>query len=113
MNVETNPSGVQSTPVSPDETTTLVNLGRKLFFIYAASIAIVIILVNFVPHGEYLLEPIPDDLARFYFLGLPLVIGIVGLMLGIKKKRPGMGVLALVLTPIGIWIAIMAKAKPD
>lgn len=113
MNIETSTSGIQSTPVSPDKTTTLVMLGRKLFFIYMASIAIVIILVNFVPNGEYVLRPIPDELASLYFFGLPLVIGVVGLMIGLKKKRPGMGVLALLLSPIGIWIAIMAKAKSD
>ena len=44
-------------------------------------------------------------------LGLPILIGVAGLITGIQKKRPGIGVLALLTTPIGFFFALAAKDR--
>ena len=41
--------------------------------------------------------------------GLPVLIGLAGLATGIQKRRPGIGILALLTMPIGFFFALGAK----
>ncbi len=43
--------------------------------------------------------------------GLPVLIGLAGLATGIQKRRPGIGILALLTMPIGFFFALGAEDR--
>jgi len=53
----------------------------------------------------------PDALGYALMFGLPVLVGIAGLITGIQKKRPGIGVFALLTTPIGFFFALAAENR--
>ena len=53
----------------------------------------------------------PRFWAELLLLGGPAVIGIAGLVAGFQKNRPGIGVLALLFTPIGFLFALAAEDR--
>lgn len=86
--------------------------GLTVFFLFVALIVYVVlsksgIVFHEVEHPSEALQIFGGILA----LGLPILIGVAGLITGIQKKRPGIGVLALVLTPIGFFFALAAENR--
>lgn len=55
------------------------------------------------------LKKLPEIILIALMFGIPILIGLAGLVTGIQKGRPGIGFLALVLTPIGFFIALAVE----
>lgn len=54
-----------------------------------------------------------DDLIRLLLFGSPILIGIAGLLTGVQKGRPVIGIIALIFTPVGFFLALGAPHKPS
>jgi hypothetical protein len=60
---------------------------------------------------HYVGTEISEIVGYALLFGLPIFIGVAGLITGIQKGRPGIGVLALIITPIGFFFALAAKDR--
>ena len=82
--------------------------GLLLFCLYVVFMALVVVQPEPI---RDILSRIPDHVGYALMFGPPILIGIAGLITGIQKGRPGIGVLALLTTPIGFFFALAAEDR--
>jgi hypothetical protein len=70
-----------------------------------------LLIVMFLTEKGYMTHYTSEIVGIAILVGFPIIIGIAGLVAGIQKGRPGIGVLALVLTPIGFIFALAAENR--
>jgi hypothetical protein len=70
-----------------------------------------LLIVAFLTEKGYMRHYTSEIVGFAILIGFPIIIGVAGLIAGIQKGRPGIGVLALVLTPIGFFFALAARNR--
>jgi len=121
MNEPNNSSGIERKSDSEDTLSqerpmvSGAKFGLVVLCLYIAFILLIVIAGNSdSPAAESIrdvLDSIPYDYGRALLYSGPILIGIAGLITGIQKGRPGIGVLALLLTPIGFFFALAAEDR--
>jgi hypothetical protein len=86
--------------------------GLTLLCLYVAFIVSILIGHSWWEAFHHYVGTATSEMVGYVLLfGLPILIGIAGLITGIQKGRPGIGVLALLTTPIGFFFALAAENR--
>jgi hypothetical protein len=70
-----------------------------------------LLLVMYLTEKSYMTHYTSEMVGPAILIGFPIIIGIAGLVAGIQKGRLGIGVLALILTPIGFFFSLFAENR--
>ncbi|MHC1743244.1 MAG: hypothetical protein AB9873_09470 [Syntrophobacteraceae bacterium] len=86
--------------------------GAKFGLAFVCVFMVFILLLIWQPDPvRQVFRRIPDQVGHLLLFGQPVLIGVAVLITGIQKGRPGIGLLGLLLMPIGFFFALAAENR--